>query len=125
MIRLAEYEKQQGAEDLKIRRYVCRDYIVVQLIRTFVLATIGFVLLMALAGIGNMTLLMDKINQMDLKAALILIIVVYVVFMLISLIFTFGVALNRYNEAGESVREYEHQIKRLEKLYRRQQNGDV
>ena len=51
MIRLAEYEK-NGSGELRICRYSRRDYLILSLIRTFFLTTIGFGLLLLLAAIG-------------------------------------------------------------------------
>lgn len=119
MIRLAEYEK-GGGKELRIRQYSCRDYIIMSLIRSFLTTTIGYCLLLALVGIGNMTTFMRQINYMDIRALLIWVLLGYLTVLFIYMVITFVTALRRYDKATESVNDYEKELTRLDHMYRKE-----
>ena len=48
MTRLAKYENGEGVEDFRIRKYYRSDYTALQLIKTWILTTLGYGLLLGL-----------------------------------------------------------------------------
>ena len=119
MIRLAEYEK-NGSGELRICRYSRRDYLILSLIRTYFLTTIGFGLLLLLAAIGNMTTVMDQINYIDIRALIAWVFLGYLAFLLFYMVLTFVHAWRRYRRASCSIQGYERELTRLDRLYRRE-----
>ena len=116
MIRLAAYENGEGGKDLLIHRYSLRDYIVLGLVRTFLLTTVGYGLLLALVGFGNLTTIMDRLNSVDLRALLLWIVIGYAAVLILYLVISLAVSLKRYQEASRSVKAYDRELKHLESL---------
>ncbi len=119
MIRLARFENGKGGRDLRIRRFLLRDYLILSLVRTFILTTIGFIGLLILIVMGNMTFLMDHIVGVDIRALILFILMAYiglnVFYMAVSLIR----AYRQYKAAGDNVRRYRKDLERLDKSLRR------
>lgn len=119
MIKLAEYESGEGKKALEIRKYYRSDYIALDLIKTFFLTTIGYILLIGLVGAFNLNYLVDHIDQMDIRVLLTWLIVGYAVILVIYLSISFFRSSARYRNARRSVRDYEEELENLEQLYRR------
>jgi predicted PurR-regulated permease PerM len=119
MIKLAEYESGEGKKALEIRKYYRSDYIALDLIKTFFLTTIGYILLIGLVGAFNLNYLVDHIDRMDIRVLLTWLIVGYAVILVIYLSISFFRSSARYRNARRSVRGYEEELENLEQLYRR------
>lgn len=69
MIGLTRYENGSGKEALRLRKYYRTDYLALELIKTFFLATIAYFLILTLLIAGNAEYLLDHVNSMDIRLA--------------------------------------------------------
>jgi len=119
MIRLAEYENGEGKKALEIRKYYRSDYIAMDMIKTFFLTTVAYVLLLGLTAAANMDYLLDHIDQMDIRVLLTWLILIYAVMLGVYLAVSYFRSSARYKNARKSVKEYEENLEALDDLYRR------
>ncbi|HUM82676.1 MAG TPA: hypothetical protein PLN48_02750 [Lachnospiraceae bacterium] len=118
MIGLTRYENGSGKEALRLRKYYRTDYLALELIKTFFLATIAYFLILTLLIAGNAEYLLDHVNSMDIRLAGSYILIGYIVFMGIYLAITYIRAIVRYGRAKKSVREYENKLHSLKEASR-------
>lgn len=123
MVPLAMYETKEGSRNLKICKYYKSDYIAMQMIKTFFLTTIAYVLVLMLLAAGNIDWLLDHIDNFDPLQFGSVFVMFYIVMMALYLVLTFVFSKKRYEEARRSVHEYEVQLKKLDMMARRS-DGD-
>ena len=120
MIHLAEYENGEGKNNLKIRRYYRNDYLALNLIKTFFLTTIAYVLVIGLIAVSDLDYFLNNLTKMDFRVVMSWLIVGYAVMMIIYLGISFFRSAVRYREARKSVRRYEDELLILDRLGRRE-----
>lgn len=113
MIRLARYENGKGGKALKICKYYKSDYVTIEMLKTFFLTTVAYVLILLLIAAGNINWLLDHVDQMNLAVTGSVILIVYIVLMAVYLAATFLLANMRYKKAKRSVRSYEIRLREL------------
>lgn len=118
MIHLAEFESKDG-KALETHKYYRSDYIALDMIKTFFLTTIAYVLILFLLVASNLEFLLDDIDRMDIRVLVSEIIIGYILMLGVYLTISFFRADARYRNARRDVRDYEAGLKHLEKLYRR------
>lgn len=122
MVKLAVYDEDKK-QDKKAGQYFRRDYIVYEMIKSFFSGSIGFFLLVLLAGIGLSSKDMVRISSQSFGYLLILIVVLYVVFMGAFLALTYRIYSRRYEERKKQIREYKGILKKVNELYEQEENG--
>ena len=63
MIDLCRYENGEGREDVRIRRYYRADYMALQLIKSWIFTSIGYMLILALIVAGNLEYLLNRARR--------------------------------------------------------------
>ena len=119
MTGLARFENGKGGRELQIRSYSLREYLLLALVRTFFLTTIGFAGLVALAVMGNLTYLLDHIVGVDIRALVLFLGTAYIGMLAFYMAVALITSYVRYKKAGERVRKYEKELRRLDKALRR------
>ncbi|MEE3420460.1 MAG: hypothetical protein VZR02_05090 [Lachnospiraceae bacterium] len=119
MVPLAMYETKEDKKALRICKYYKSDYIAVQLLKTFFLTTIAYLLVLGLVAAGNIDWLLDNIDSFDPMKLGSILLILYIVVLAIYMIITFVISKRRYEAAKKSVRAYEIQLRRLEKMMKR------
>ena len=69
MTKLAFFEKKEEKNALRIGRYFRSDYIGKELLKNFFLASIGYILVLAVAVLYHIEWLVDEIDTIDLQFA--------------------------------------------------------
>lgn len=114
MIHLARYEEGKGERSLKICKYYRADYIAIQMIKTFFLVTLAYILILALWAAGHINYLLDNIDKMDLATVGAVILIVYIVILALYLAYTFVRSRVQYRKAKKSVHAYEIRLHELD-----------
>ena len=122
MIALASFESGRGKEALKITSYYRSDYVGLQLIKSFFLTSLGFLIAAGLFVAGNAEALLDALVFVDFGAlvpgAVFLFLAVQVVFGIIAA----GFALARYRRALREKSDYELHLRDLSSLLMRDED---
>lgn len=124
MIRLARYENGKGGKALKICKYYKSDYVTIEMLKTFFLTTVAYLLVLVLIMAGNINWLLDHIDQMNLAVTGSVIMIIYIILMAVYLAATFLIANMRYAKAKRSVRSYEIRLRELRRTIIKQEHDE-
>ncbi len=106
MTKLARYESEEGAKELRIVTYRRNGYIGIGVLKNFILTTIGYLLIWGVIIAYNMDYLLDNLHKVKLSVVLVEFIVGYLVFLIIYTFITYISRFRRYQKARENVRMY-------------------
>ncbi len=121
MIKISRFDTFDGKECRPMTQYARKDYISLQLLRSFVTGTICFGLLLGLWGVYSMQTLMEQINSMDIRGFLTTLLTFYVVFILSYLIATYIVFYVKYTTGRRKVKRYYSSLKKVNQMYEREE----
>ncbi len=116
MTKLAIYEKQEGQEDISIGKYYRADYVRMNILKTILAVTFGYLLLVLMIVIYHLEFLLDKalvLNYALLGKKLL----GYYLFLLIGYIGAVGVGYTvSYARSRERLAKYYKMLGRLKKM---------
>ena len=67
MTRLAMYEKREGKEDIRLSKYYKTDYVRLNILKTVVSVTVGYLLVLLMIGIYHMEYLISEAVNLNYK----------------------------------------------------------
>lgn len=120
MTRMASYEKNEGKKDLKISSYYRKDYISLHVVYTIIWITIGYVFLVALAGICLFDKLLGAFSLGMLFGLCLLAFIGYVAMIVLYSLATHMIYSKKYQSARTRVKKYNHDLSRLLKMYEKE-----
>ena len=123
MIKMAKFDANDGKKCKPMIQYVRRDYVSLQMLKSFVTGTICYGLLLVLWGLYSMETLMEKMNQLNernLQALFIIVIGLYISFMIIYMSATYFVYEMKYTDGRRKVKKYFNSLKRVNQIYERE-----
>ena len=119
MTEMAIYEKREGRQDERVDAYFKSDYLSAELLKSFLAATLVFLMLVGVYCLYQFEELMLTIYSLDLNALARQILTRYILFLLVFLAITLVVYLRRYNHTRRNLREYYRNLKELSAGYER------
>lgn len=117
MTRMASYEKEEHKKNKAIISFFKSDYVSLQMVETTVASTIAFAVIFALYVLYDFDLFMKEIYKMDMFGFVKIVLVIYAVFMLISLVVTYVLSMYRYNRAMQCTKRYHSDLKKMSRIY--------
>lgn len=117
MSKMALFESGEGKEAIEIDKYTRKDYLFIQVIKAWVLSTIGFCLLLFLALLLCLDVISKVFAAVSLTFILIIIIVLYVAFVVCFCVISRNHAIRRYEEAKEQIKVYKEYVEKLNEFY--------
>lgn len=117
MTKLAAYEDGEGKNYKKMTQYFRRDYVALELIKSFITGTIAFILMAGLWGVCNMEALMDSLNAKNIITFGTEIVIKYLVFLVIYMIATYIIYNMRYSAGRKKIKNFYNRLKRVSRLY--------
>ena len=117
MTKMAIRESHGGDKELSVGAFRRKDYVALQMIKSFVLGTICYVLIMVLVFCAKPELSDFLYTTSDIQRLVIGVGVGYVVFMVIFLIITFVWARRRHRRGEELVQSYRQELNRVARSY--------
>ena len=117
MTKLTIYEEGRGKTAVPIGQYYKKDYIAKQLIKSFFLGTIAFMILAGLWISYGLDGLLANFLSLDLERMMIVLLVLYAVFMLCYLGITWIISSHQYRRSEKLLKVYDKALKRLENMY--------
>ncbi|MBP5282968.1 MAG: hypothetical protein J6Z22_10785 [Lachnospiraceae bacterium] len=120
MTKLAFYEKHRGKKARKVNEYFRGDYVVVQMLKSVIAATLIYGIVFGLYIFMDFETFMQNIYKMDLIAFARNVITYYVIFLACYVAFTFVHAMAHYYLAQRSLRRYYQDLKKLNAFYKNQ-----
>ncbi|MBR6237762.1 MAG: hypothetical protein IKQ83_01760 [Lachnospiraceae bacterium] len=115
MTKLASYEQREGKRFNAVAGYFRTDYISSQLMRSFIAGTLAFLAIIGVFLFYNFEVIMEDIYNTDLLSFGKKVAYIYLICMGVYLLFSYILAIYRYNKARGSIRSYYANLKKLEK----------
>lgn len=125
MIKMSQFDTNDGKQCKPMTQYARKDYVALQLLGSFVTGTICYGLLLGIWGLYSMESLLEEINQMDIQAFLISLLLAYLVFMLFYLGATYIVFHMKYTDGRRKVKKYYSSLKKVNQMYEREERLKV
>lgn len=121
MIKISEFDTYEDKGCKPMTQYARKDYISLQMIKSFLMGTIAFFFMLGLWCLYFMDELMKQMNSMDYKETLITLLVLYAAFMLIYLAATYIVYQMKYTAGRRKVKGYYGSLKQVNQMYEREE----
>lgn len=120
LYQMAVYDEHEDKKCRPMGEYYMWDYVGKELIKSFFSGTIAFMLLVALWVIGDMSAAIAYVNSTELMDLAIRFILLYVGFLAIYILITVFVYSIRYAEGRKKLRKYIGHLKKVSKMYHRE-----
>lgn len=121
MIKIAKFDANDGKSCKPMIQYARKDYVALQLLKSFVIGTIAFFIMLGLWVLYSMETLMKQINNMDLIQSAITLGILYGVFMVIYLLATYIIFNAKYTYGRKKVKKYYAGLKKINAMYLREE----
>ena len=113
MIKIAKFDANDGKRCKPMIQYARKDYVALQLLKSFVVGTIAFFMMLGLWVLYSMDALMEQINKMDFVKAATTLGLLYGIFMVIYLLATYIIFNMKYTYGRKKVKKYYAGLKAL------------
>jgi hypothetical protein len=117
MSKMAMFETREGKKAIETDRYSKRDFIFVQVIKTWILSTVGFGMVFLLTLLLCVDTIAVVLATMSISVILILIALLYLLCVFLSGIFARHKAIKDYEESRRIMSGYKDCVKQLADMY--------
>jgi hypothetical protein len=117
MTHMASYEAGEGKRNVKIGNYFRSDYVISQVLKSVISGTIAFAVLLALYILYDFETFMQDLYKIDLVSLAKNILSCYGIALAVYAVLTYAVCTYRYAKAKKSLKNYYHNLKKLNSLY--------
>ena len=121
MIKIAKFDANDGKSCKPMIQYARKDYVALQLLKSFVAGTIAFFMMLGLWVLYSMDALMEQINKMDFVKSAVTLGLFYGIFMLIYLLATYIIFNMKYTYGRKKVKKYYAGLKKINAMYLREE----
>lgn len=120
MVKMAMFDKNDGAECKPMIEFAREDYVAWQLLGSFITGSIAFVILLAMWVLMDTEKFLNMLNAEELMGLIISIGIRYAIFLFIYLVATYVVYQLRYSYGRKKVKKYFASLKRINNIYTRE-----
>jgi len=113
MTKLAAYEQRKGKKNIRICKYFRGDYLLIQMLKTFVCTTIAYGIIVGMYLLYHFESLTEELYRLDLMGMLQKILMFYGMLVVGSCVFTYIVYSCRYHRAKKGQKEFMNRLKSL------------
>ncbi|MCH5273240.1 MAG: hypothetical protein J1E35_06165 [Lachnospiraceae bacterium] len=118
MARLAMYEQKEGREDIRLSKYFRTDYVRLQVLKTIVALTIGYLLVLLILVVYHSEYLIRNAVVLDYQAMIVQYAGIYVIILAVYCsMATIGYII-RYRASRKKLAKYFRMLRRLRSIYR-------
>lgn len=117
MTKLAAFEEREGKKYHKMTQYFRRDYVGLELIKSFFTGTLAFGLMLMVWVVCGAESLMANINHMNLVVFGTELLIWYLAFLAVYLIATYVIYNIRYTRGRKKIRLFYNRLKKVSRLY--------
>lgn len=120
MTELARYEEGKGNEEIRIARYFRSDYLGMALFKNFILASIGYGVVVLLIAAYFSEYLLNNAHKMNLILLAVVLVGSYIITITVYSVITYIVYSLKYSRAQRGVEAYDRKLEKLEALYKKE-----
>ena len=118
---VARYDREEDRFQKQMSSYYGWDFIWKEVLKSFFTGTLAFTGLTVLAVFTNAKQLLADINKIDFQSAGAMLGLIYIAFMLAYIMITIIVYAVRYKTGRKKARQYMEHLKRVGKMYEREE----
>lgn len=118
---VARYDSEEDRFQKQMSSYYGWDFIWKEVLKSFFTGTLAFTGLTVLAVFTNAKQLLADINKIDFQSAGVMLGLIYIAFMLAYIMITIIVYAVRYKTGRMKARQYMEHLKRVGKMYEREE----
>ena len=118
---VARYDSEEDRFQKQMSSYYGWDFIWKEVLKSFFTGTLAFTGLTVLAVFTNAKQLLADINKIDFQSAGVMLGLIYIAFMLAYIMITIIVYAVRYKTGRKKARQYMEHLKRVGKMYEREE----
>lgn len=120
MTEMARYEEGKGKEEMRIAKYFRSDYLGIALFKNFILASIGYAVVVLLVATYFSEYLLNNVHKMNLILLGVILVGSYIITITIYSVITYVKYSLKYSRAKRGVEAYDRKLEKLETLYRKE-----
>ena len=120
MTEMARYEEGKGKEEMRIAKYFRSDYLGIALFKNFILASIGYAVVVLLVAAYFSEYLLNNVHKMNLILLGVILVGSYIITITIYSVITYVKYSLKYSRAKRGVEAYDRKLEKLEALYRKE-----
>ena len=117
MTKMASYEEHEGKKNVAIGKFFRSDYISLQIMKSFLCATIAFFVIFGLFILYDFEMFMQDLYKMDLLQFATTTLIRYVVVVVVYCIFSYVLFAYKYSRAKKSLKCYYHNLRKINSMY--------
>ena len=121
LLYVARYDSEEDRFQKQMSSYYGWDFIWKEVLKSFFTGTLAFTGLTVLAVFTNAKQLLADINKIDFQSAGVMLGLIYIAFMLAYIMITIIVYAVRYKTGRKKARQYMEHLKRVGKMYEREE----
>lgn len=125
LYQIAKYDAFEEKENRQMGQFYREDYVGKEVLKSFFTGSIGYVLLVALWVMNSMDKVMNEMNTQELIALAATVVLLYVAFMAVYLLITWFVFERKYSKGRKALKEYYDRIRKINKMYDREEKLKV
>ena len=118
---VARYDSEEDRFQTQMSSYYGWDFIWKEVLKSFFTGTLAFTGLTVLAVFTNAKQLLADINKIDFQSVGVMLGLIYIAFMLAYIMITIIVYAVRYKTGRKKARQYMEHLKRVGKMYKREE----
>ena len=123
MIRLAIFDQREGEACKPMIQYFRKDYIVKELLKSFVTGTLAFAIIIGLGFMYQAENIVNSLNTVDMKGSLIELGTAYLIFMAVYFGVTYVIYYKRYSTGRQKVKKYFVHLKKVIRSYHQEDHS--
>lgn len=113
MSRLAMYEQGEGKKEIPMSRYFRSDYIGLHMVKSLIVVTIGYVLLIVLSILYDVEDFLEKVVTLNLIETGKKVLIGYLIFLAVYTVISYIVYRHRFLETRQGLRKYNARLLQL------------
>lgn len=124
MTRLAMYEQEEGKEDVRLSKYFRTDYVRLNVLKTIVAVTLGYLFVLLLLIVYHSEYLIREAVTLDYSGMFSRYLGIYIVILVVYCSFAMIGYMLKYRTSRKKLAKYFRMLRRLRSLYR-EEDGEL
>lgn len=125
MTKLALYETGEGREDIRLSKYYKTDYVRLQILKTVLAVTVGYILILLMVGLYKSEYLIAEAVNLDYRAIGITVLVIYIILLTIYIVGAIIGYSIKYDLSRGKLTRYFRLLNIMKKIYREEEGSEA
>lgn len=121
LFKMAVYDAHEEAFYRQMGEYYKRDYVGKEIVKSIFFGTFAFALILVLVFASDVEGFMTELNQLNLTSIIVKFVFFYIAFMAVYLLITVAVYKSRFRIGRQKLRDYYGHLRRINKMYDREE----